>query len=113
MIKVSVSVARKPGLSREQFSAYWRDKHTPLVLSLASFKSLVRRYTQQRAVEGVPNQMPLAPYDGMAEVWFDNLSDVLKLLGNEHFLSVVAKDEENFLDRSRRAIFVSQENVIF
>jgi uncharacterized protein (TIGR02118 family) len=113
VIKVTAFLTRRPDLSQEQFSAYWRDKHAPLVLSLGPFTSLVRRYVQQRPVEGVPNQLPLVPYDGIAELWFDNLGDVLKLLGHELFLSVVAKDEEHFLDRSRTAIFISQETAIF
>jgi uncharacterized protein (TIGR02118 family) len=112
VIKVTAFLTRKPGMSREQFSAYWRDKHAPLVQSLTSFRSLVRRYVQQHPAEGVPNRLPLAPYDGTAEIWFDDLSDVLKMIGDEHFLSVVAKDEENFLDRSRTAIFVSEETTI-
>jgi uncharacterized protein (TIGR02118 family) len=78
LIKVTAFLTRKPDLSQEQFSAYWREKHTPLVLSLAPFTSLVRRYVQQRPAEGVTNQLPLAPYDGIAELWFDNLGDVLK-----------------------------------
>ena len=112
MIKVSVFLIRRPDLSHEQFSTYWREKHAPLALSLAPFKSHVRRYIQQRPAEGVPNQLPLAPYDGIAEVWFDNLSDALKLIGNEPFHSVVAKDEENFLDKSRTAIFISEETAM-
>jgi len=113
VIKLTAFLTRKPDLSEEQFSAYWREKHAPLVLSLAPFTSLVRRYIQQRPAEGVSNQLPLVPYDGIAELWFDNLGDVLKLLGHELFLSVVAMDEENFLDRSRTAIFISQETAIF
>jgi uncharacterized protein (TIGR02118 family) len=112
VIKMTAFLTRKPDLSQEQFSAYWRNKHASLVLSLAPFTSLVRRYVQQRPAEGVSNQLPLAPHDGIAEIWFDNLSDFLKLIGNELFLSVVAKDKENFLDRSRTAIFISQETVI-
>ena len=112
VIKLTAFLSRRPDLSQEQFSAYWREKHAPLVLSLAPFRSLVRRYLQQRPAEDVPKQLPLAPYDGIAELWFDNLGDVLKLLGHELFLSVVAKDEENFLDRSKTTIFMSQETVI-
>jgi uncharacterized protein (TIGR02118 family) len=112
VIKLTAFLTRKPGLSHEQFSAYWRDKHAPLVQSLAPFKSLVRRYVQLRPVEGVPNGLPLARYDGIAEIWFDNLRDVFELIRNEHFLSVVTKDEENFLDGSRREIFISQETAI-
>jgi uncharacterized protein (TIGR02118 family) len=112
VIKVSVFLTHRPDLSHEQFSAYWREKHAPLALSLGPLRSLARRYVQQRPAERVPNQLPLAPSDGIAEVWFDNLDDALKLLGHELFLSVIAKDEENFLDRSRTAIFISEETKI-
>jgi uncharacterized protein (TIGR02118 family) len=112
LIKLTAFLTRKPGLNQEQFSAYWRDKHAPLVKSLAPFNSLVRRYVQQHPAEGVPTRLPLAPYDGIAEIWFDNLSDTFKLIGNEDFLSVVTKDEENFLDKSRREIFISQETTM-
>jgi uncharacterized protein (TIGR02118 family) len=112
LIKVSVFLTRRPDLSHEQFSTYWREKHAPLALSLAPFKSHVRRYIQQRPAEGVPNQLPLAPYNGIAEMWFDNLSDVLKVIGNELFHSVVEKDEENFLDKSRTVIFISEETAM-
>ena len=112
MIKLTAFLTRRPDLSQEQFSTYWRDEHAPLVLSLAPFTPLVRRYVQQRPAEGVPNQLPLAPYDGIAELWFDNLSDAFTLINHEPFLSEVAKDEENFLDRSRTAIFISHETAI-
>jgi len=112
VIKLTAFLTRRPDLSQEEFSAYWRDKHAPLVQSLAPFKLLVRRYVQQRPAEGVPNRLPLAPYDGIAEIWFDNLSDVFELIGSEQFLSAVTKDEENFLDRSRREIFISHETAL-
>lgn len=112
MIKVSFLLTRKPGLSQEQFSAYWRDKHAPLVKSLAPFNSLVRRYVQQRPAQSMPERLPLASYDGISEIWFDNLSDAFELMGDEGFLSVVAKDEENFLDKSRKEIFISQETAM-
>lgn len=40
------------------------------------------------------------------------MSDVLKVIGNELFHSVVAKDEENFLDKSRTVIFISEETAM-
>jgi hypothetical protein len=34
MIKVSVFLRRRPDLTHEQFSHYWKEKHAPLVMSL-------------------------------------------------------------------------------
>ena len=42
MIKVSVFLTRRPDLTHEQFSQYWKEKHAPLVMSLDEFKTHVR-----------------------------------------------------------------------
>jgi hypothetical protein len=60
VIKVSAFLTRRPGLTHEQFSQYWKDKHASLVMSLDSFTSSVRRYIQQHSVDKVPGAFPIA-----------------------------------------------------
>ena len=110
MIKVSAFLTRRPDLTREQFSEYWKDKHASLVMSLDSFTSSVRRYIQQHPVNNVPEGFPIAPYDGVAELWFDDLSSALTTFAHQDYASIVAKDEENFLDRTKTVIFLSSES---
>ena len=109
MIKLSVFLTRRPDLTREQFSRYWKDKHASLVMSLDSFTSSVRRYTQQHALNDVPDGIPSLPYDGVAEVWFDNLSSVMATFSHQDYATIVARDEENFLDRTKTVMFLSSE----
>ena len=45
MVKLIFCLHRRPELSREQFQAYWRDKHAPLVASFAPVLG-IRRYVQ-------------------------------------------------------------------
>ena len=105
MIKVSGFLTRRPDLTHEQFSEYWKDKHAPLVMSLDSFASSVRRYIQQRPLNNVPGSVPILPYDGVAELWFDNLRSALATFADQDYASIVAKDEENFLDRTKTVIY--------
>jgi uncharacterized protein (TIGR02118 family) len=109
MVKVSVFLTRRPDLTHEQFSQYWKDKHASLVMSLDSFTSGVRRYTQQHSLNNVPEGFPILPYDGVAELWFDDLSSAMTTFGHQDFASIVAKDEENFLDRTKTVLFLSSE----
>jgi len=109
MIKVSVFLTRRPGLTHEQFSQYWQEKHAPLVMSLDVFKTHVRHYTQQHSLNNALEGFPVVPYDGIAELWFDDLSSVMTISGHQDYASIVAKDEGNFVDRTKTVMFVSSE----
>jgi uncharacterized protein (TIGR02118 family) len=110
MIKVSVFLTRRPDLTHEQFSKYWKEKHAPLVMSLDVFKTHVRHYIQQHSLNNVPEGFPVGPYDGIAEVWLDDLSSLMTISGHQDYASIVLKDEENFLDRTKTVMFVSCES---
>jgi uncharacterized protein (TIGR02118 family) len=112
MIKVSAFLTRRPDLTPKQFSEYWKGKHAPLIMSLGSFTSSVRRYSQQHSLNNVPGGFPILPYDGVAELWFDNLPSALAMFAHQDYASIVAKDEENFLDRTKTVIFLSSETLI-
>jgi uncharacterized protein (TIGR02118 family) len=112
MIKVSAFLTRRPNLTRDQFSEYWKDKHAPLVMSLDSFSSSIRRYVQQHPLNEVPGGFPIPPYDGVAELWFDDLPSALTTFAHQDYASILAKDEENFLDRTKTLIFLSSETMV-
>jgi EthD domain len=44
MIKVSVLLKRKPGMSPAEFYRYWKDVHGPLVLGVPELMRHVRKY---------------------------------------------------------------------
>ena len=112
MIKVSIFLTRRPDLTHEQFSQYWKDKHASLLMSLDSFASSVLRYTQQHSLNDAPGGLPILPDYGVAEVWFDNPSSAMTAFGHQDYSSIVAKDEENFLDRTKTVMFLSSESRI-
>ncbi|MGC1475711.1 MAG: EthD domain-containing protein, partial [Terriglobales bacterium] len=51
-------------------------------------------------------------YDGMAELWFDDIEALLAARQSPEW-KASTKDEESFIDHSKVAYFVSEEHVIF
>src|SRR5436190_170417 len=84
--------ATRPGVSPKEFQAYWHDVHAPLVLKLPG----VQRYVQSRPVV-IPGKDP--PYDGMAEVWYDDIESLRATIGSQACEDVLA-DEVNFMGRA-------------
>ena len=80
-----------------------------LLMSLDLFKSSVRHYTQQHPFTHVPEGLSILRYDGVAEVWFDSLSSAMAIFGHQDYISIAAKDEDNFLDRTKTVLFLSSE----
>jgi hypothetical protein len=58
-----------------------------------------------------PRRVTPAPYDGIAEAWFESVEAALSVMGSESWAAIVAKDEANFLDRSKTVAMFSTERV--
>lgn len=67
MVKMVVFFKRKPGMSVDAFTTYWRTTHADLVVKLRG----IRRYVQSHTLlSGYRKGEPV--YDGIAELWFDD-----------------------------------------
>ena len=55
--------------------------------------------------------LPTATYDGIAEVWVDDISAAATLFASQHYNTVIAAGEANFLDRSKTVFLYSDETV--
>ncbi|MFP6782297.1 MAG: EthD domain-containing protein, partial [Gammaproteobacteria bacterium] len=76
MIRIEFPLRRKPGMSREDFQAYWRDVHGPLV-ARHSTTLAIHRYIQLHTLDDPINDAlseardgTEEPYDGVAELWW-------------------------------------------
>jgi len=108
---------RLPGLSPAAFSDYWRDRHAELFRTYAQALN-VTRYTQThtldlalndavRAGRGAP-----AAYDGVAQVWFPGLEELLAgVTGAEGRAAGAAliEDEKNFIDHANSPIWIGEQ----
>lgn len=120
MIKLVFALRRRPELSLQEFQTYWRETHAPLVAARADVLQ-IRRYVQvhttdlpglhaafQRRNGGAP-----APFDGVAELWFDNLD---ALDGDDPAVrqaqAELLADEANFIDLANSPMWMSEEHEI-
>lgn len=114
MIKVIAMLKRKSGITMEEFSQYWHEKHASLVRTLVPevVLSLQKSYIQNHAIRLPGGGEP--PFDAVAEICFDDLESLRKW--NDWYFSDDAKalrdDEDNFMDKSKRIIVVTDERVI-
>jgi uncharacterized protein (TIGR02118 family) len=120
MIKLVYCLRRRADLSFEAFSRYWRDEHAVLVKRIAPLLGVVR-YVQSHAtaqeVNGALRESRnlLEPYDGIAEIYFDDLESMEKAHlapAAEAAQRELTEDEDKFLDRKRCCLFVTEEHLI-
>ena len=59
-------VRKRPDLSGEAFRDYWLRVHAPLAAAIPGMRGY------RINIAGDPGQLLPAPYDGSAEIWFDD-----------------------------------------
>jgi len=106
MIKLVYGITRKPGLTDDAFFSYWKDVHGSIGARIPGLRRLVQ--SRRLTVAGDKYQ---PDFDGMAELWFDDIDALLKARQSPAWLASHA-DEANFVDHSRTAYFVSEEHVV-
>lgn len=93
-------------MSVEEFQRYWREVHAPIAGAIPG----VRRYVQCHVVPEIyARQTP--PFDGAAELWFDDL-DAMRAAMRSDEVKAAFEDEKNFIDHSRVASFVTVEKPV-
>ena len=120
MFKIVFCLRRKPGLTAEQFDAYWRDAHAPLVRRHAAALG-IRRYVQSTRFEsdladvaakvrGAPE-----PFDGVAELWFDSRDAMEAGFSTQAGRAAgraLLEDEARFIDMENSPIWFATEREI-
>lgn len=115
MIKLTALLPRQPSMIREEFIDYHRRVHAPLLANDHFSRSLVKRYEQAHNLGlSIPGlDISPCPFDGIAELWFDTKEDLVTFYTDDHYLEVIAADEEKFIDRARAILMISTTNVVF
>jgi len=102
VVKVVVLLPRRADMSPEAFGQHLRETHLPLVTRLPGLRRLVVNW-----VLPDPNASPPA-YDAVAEDWFDDAAAMGAAFASPEGQAVAA-DVPNFLDPSRFALLVVEE----
>ena len=120
MIKLTFCLHRLPGLTREAFQGYWHRQHAPVVAAHAQVLR-IRRYVQCHSLTTPFNDAIRASrsapemYDGVAELWWDTLEDLMASGESEAARAAGAallEDERRFIDLERSPLWLGEEKTI-
>lgn len=102
MIKILFGLNRKDEMSHREFGEYWFSEHADIVRELPH----LQRYTL-----GFPDDPENAPYDGIAELYFDNHDDLDAALDSSA-AEDAAMDIQNFADPDEIFQLVVEERTL-
>jgi uncharacterized protein (TIGR02118 family) len=105
MIKLVYCITKKQGMTDEEFFHYWEKVHGPIGARIPG----VRKMVQSHRIN-IPGDRS-ADYDGMVELWFDDMAALLAARATPEWQASSA-DEAHFIDHNKVAYFVSEEHVI-
>jgi uncharacterized protein (TIGR02118 family) len=104
LVKVVGLVKRKPGMSAQAFKKYWINEHSRLEKTSLK-RNPVRRIVANFVAENLIDE---APFDGMVELYFDDMEQFRAQWSSGHDETMKA-DEANFCDPSFRIFFIVDE----
>jgi uncharacterized protein (TIGR02118 family) len=106
MLKSVVFFKRRAGMAVEEFQHYWLTTHADVVRRLPGLRRYVQSHTR---LAGYAKGEPV--YDGIAEIWADDLPALRAMVEAPEHAAVLA-DEARFIDRATQGAIVTQEHVI-
>lgn len=112
MVKFSILLARHTDMSHEDFVYYHKNRHAPLFTSLPEVQQYVRKYVQCHTLPISLPGLPLLAFDGVTELWFDDVESIGKVFTSEPYMQLIRPDEEKFLDLQKCGFLITQENVV-
>ena len=105
MIKVVVLLRRSPTWTRERFHRWWLDEHVPYASKLPD----LRKY-RVCLVTGSTSHEGREPWDGIAELWFDDQA-ALEAAARTPEMKALHADGAKFIGRIKSYV-VEEKTVI-
>jgi uncharacterized protein (TIGR02118 family) len=118
VIKLVFSLRRRPEMSREEFQAYWHDRHASLVarhrdaLRIRRYVQTHARSSELAAAQSSARGSQPDLYDGVAELWWDSVEDVLAAVSTpagQQAVIELLEDERRFIDLERSPLWIGEE----
>lgn len=106
MIKLVYCISKRSDLTDAEFFHYWRHVHGPIGAKIPGLRRLVQSHTTRDT-----GRIRAADFDGMAELWFDDMAALLAARDSPEWRAST-EDEVNFIDNTKVALFVTEEHEI-
>ncbi|TFE36485.1 EthD family reductase [Paraburkholderia dipogonis] len=105
------------GFTHESFLEYWRNNHAPLVEDTKPFWNRIRRYVQNHGMperyRSLSPEGRIAPYSGVAEIWFDSMEDLEAAFNDSQYLARVLPDEGVFIAKPTTRFIIRERKVVW
>ncbi len=102
MLKIVFLVHKRADMDAQDFRRYWRETQGAISAKIPG----VRKYIQNHTIAAPNGGTP--PYDGFAEMWFDNREALEQAMASPEAQAAIA-DLPNFLDAERMQSFIVDE----
>lgn len=118
-LKGAFHITRRPGMALEDFLAHWRTTHaeiagcvpgTPKLLRYVQCPALPETYADAAAPSPAKREPSIAPYDGVAELWWRDAADMHEALVSPAFQEHQPRDAERFIDGTVNFGFAGSED---
>jgi uncharacterized protein (TIGR02118 family) len=109
MVELVALLPRKPGMSKEDFHRYWRERHGPLVVE--TLGRHLKGYEQHHRLLADGDHDDA--WDGVAIQRFESADDFQAFMSDPAFVERVVPDQEAFIDMSRVIWFLSEPAEVF
>jgi uncharacterized protein (TIGR02118 family) len=108
VIKFFGLIPRRPDISSEEFHDHYRHPHGTLGKEIPGFRGYVQSHQISTDLLGGDQTV----FEAVAEVWFDNMSDAVRLGEDPHYLEHLQPDEPNFVDMDKLKWLYTTEEVV-
>lgn len=108
MVKLMVCVKPNTDMDVEEVHQSWRTSRGELIQRIPGSRKYVRKNIRSRTVPQAYERNG-APFDGVAEIWFDDTAADDGFFAYPGYMAKVRPDELKFTDHTHLAWFVSQE----
>ena len=106
--KLFGAMARKEGVSPQEFHDHYRHPHGTMGMRI----STLREYVQSHQIHTDWLDETQRRFEAIAELWFDNASDLLHFRTEPTMASYLNDDEPRFVDLRNTRLFIGEEDVV-
>jgi uncharacterized protein (TIGR02118 family) len=104
LVKMVFALKRQPGFSHADGKRYWLDVHGPIVAAVPG----LRRYVQSHTIDAAYRYAE-PRWDGVAQLWLDDVAAVERMLVDPAFREVAWADTVKFVNMATIESFVGRE----
>jgi hypothetical protein len=108
MVKVLALLPQREDIPREEFHSHWVAPHGEMACGIDTLQAYVQCHRIRPGISGLAE----SDYEGIAEVWFEDVETAAAMGEHPVYLADVNPDEPNFIDIDRLAFVFADEHVV-